>query len=193
MRSYFTILALLFASLTSFAYADGVYKWKDRFGKTQYGDKPPQGTKAEAFKPPPITVIDNYGKQWTPTSASRQASQNTSTSARSSSNSSGAYSSLKIIAPKADQAIRANDGDVSLMIGIEPKLQKGHSVAVFLDGKQVSNSPSRAVNLPNLDRGAHQVYAEIRDAHNNNIISSPAISFTVLRHSVLLNKNKKKR
>lgn len=192
MRYFITILTLLFVSLNSFAYADGVFKWKDRYGKTQYGDKPPQGVKAKPFNPPPITVIDNYGKQWAPTGNTAPARQQQQTTRSKSSSSSSGYSSLKIVAPKSGQAIRANDGDVTLMLGIDPKLQKGHSVVVFLDGKEVSNGASRAVNLPNLDRGAHQVHAEIRDAHKTNIISSPAITFTVLRHSVLMNKKRKR-
>ncbi len=191
MRYFITILTLLFVSFNSFAYAEGVYKWKDRYGKTQYGDKPPQGVKTEPFNPPPITVIDNYRQQWAPTSASRQPTQSQQTRSQSQP-SSGHYSSLKIVAPKDGQAIRANDGDVTLMLGMDPKLKKGHSVVVFLNGKQVSNGSSRAVNLPNLDRGEHQVHAEIRDAYKKKIISSPAISFTVLRHSVLMNKNRKK-
>ena len=191
MRYIITILTLLFVSLNSFAYAEGVFKWKDRYGKTQYGDKPPQGVKAEAFKPPPITVIDNYGKQWAPTGNTAPARQQQQTTRSKSSSSSSGYSSLKIVAPKSGQAIRANDGDVTLMLGVDPKLQKGHSIVVFLDGKEVSNGASRAVNLPNLDRGEHQVHAEIRDAHKTNIISSPVSSFTVLRASVLMNKKRK--
>lgn len=191
MRHIITILTLLFVSLNSFTYAEGVFKWKDRYGKTQYGDKPPQGVKADAFNPPPITVIDNYGKQWAPTGNTAQPSHQQQAAESKPRPSSSRYSSLKIVAPKSGQAIRANDGDVTLMLGVDPKLQKGHSIVVFLDGKQVSNSASRAINLPNLDRGEHQVHAEIQDAYKKNIISSPAISFTVLRASVLMNKKRR--
>lgn len=185
-----TIIALLFMQLFIFpANADGVYKWKDRYGKIQYGDKPPQGSNAQPVKMPAITVIENYGQQWT-SSPGQQFEQDEQPSQRTSS--SANYSTLNIVAPKADQAIRANDGDVTLMLGIQPKLKKGHSIVVILDGKQVSNGASRAVNLTNLDRGTHQVQAEIRDAHNTSLISSPSISFTVLRHSVLLNKKVKR-
>jgi len=191
MRSLITILALIFMQLYSLpASADGVFKWKDRYGKTQYGDQPPQGVKAEAVKMPAITVIENYGQQWKSNSV---ASVEEKDDQPGSNYSRPGYDSLNIIAPKADQAIRANDGDVTLMLDLKPKLQKGHSIVVFLDGKQVSNGPSRAVNLTNLDRGTHQVQAEVRDAHNSSLISSSGVSFTVLRHSILLNKNKTKR
>lgn len=190
MRSLITILALISMQLFLLpASADTVFKWKDRYGKTQYGDKPPQGVKAEAVKMPAITVIENYGQQWKSNTGAIAEQDDQADADRSR----PTYDVLSIIAPKADQAIRANDGDVTLMLDIKPKLQKGHSIVVFLDGKQVSNGPSRAVNLTNLDRGTHQVQAEVRDAHNSSLISSSGVSFTVLRHSVLLNKNKAKR
>lgn len=190
MRSSITILALLLIQVFAFsASAEGVYKWKDQYGKTQYGDKPPKSVKTEQFKMPAITVIKNYGNQWSSSSVDSSYGED-SQSKRGSSGSN--YSSLTIVAPKADQAIRANDGDVTLMIDIKPKLKKGHSIVVFLDGKQVSNGSSRAVNLPSLDRGLHQVRADVQDAYKKKIISSPAVSFTVLRHSVILNKNKRR-
>ena len=63
--SIYSIIALLFIQLSMLpANAEGIYKWKDKSGKTQYGDKPPQGTKAEPLKMPALTVIENYGQQW---------------------------------------------------------------------------------------------------------------------------------
>ena len=190
MRSSFIVLTLsLISLLLSATVGADVYKWKDRYGKTQYGDKPPEGAKLEPFKAPPITVIQNYGQQWQ--SSGQQAPSTRGTQPRPSA---GKYTSLSIVAPKGGQAIRANDGDVTLMLSIQPKLQKGHSIVVFLDGKQVSNGTSRAVNLTALDRGLHQVHAEIRDAYKTTLMSSPSVSFTVLRTSILTNKlNKKKR
>ncbi len=187
-RIMLSLLLLSIPLLFSTASADGVFKWKDRYGKTQYGDKPPKGVKAEPFTPPPITVIKNYGNQWRSSGAQYSAPHQEENKPRDTG---GNYQSLSIIAPKADQAIRANDGDVTLMLDIKPKLKKGHSIVVFLDGKQVSNGTSRAVNLTGLDRGLHQVSAEIRDAYNASLIASPSISFTVLRTSIL-NKKKKK-
>lgn len=165
-----------------------IYKWKDRYGKTQYGDKPPKGVKTEPFKAPPITVIKNYGNQWKYAPAQRE-----DTSQKKPQSTAGRYESISIVAPKAGQAIRANDGDVTLMLSIKPKLKRGHSIAVFLDGKLVSNGSSRAVNLTSLDRGLHQVNAEIRDAYKTTLMSSPSVSFTVLRTSILTNKLIKKK
>ncbi len=189
MRSTFT---LLFISLSTLLFSVGshadVYKWKDRYGKIQYGDKPPKGAKIEPFKAPPITVIKNYGQQWN--ASPQYAPVDTKRKPRQATN---RYTSIDIVAPKADQAIRANDGDVTLMLNIQPKLQKGHSIVVFLDGKQVSNGSSRAINLTGLDRGLHQVHAEIHDAYKTSLMSSAPVSFTVLRTSILTNKLNKKR
>lgn len=188
--STITIITLLFIQLFMLsASAEGVYKWKDKYGKTQYGDKPPQGSNAQPLKMPAITVIENYGQQWKSNSGYQSTQDNNQASKPAAPRSN--YSALNIVAPKTGQGIRANDGDVTLMLSIQPKLKKGHSIIVTLDGKQVSNGSSRAINLTNLDRGLHNVQAEVRDAHNTSLVSSPAVSFTVLRHSVLLNKKKK--
>ncbi len=187
MRSSLIFFILSFISssiLLSATVGADVYKWKDRYGKTQYGDKPPKGAKLETFKAPPITVIHNYAQQW---QTSNQGTVNNNQPRPSH------YTSLSIIAPKAGQAIRANDGDVTLMLSLQPKLKPGHSIVVFLDGKQVSNGSSRAVNLTQLDRGLHQVTAEVRDAYKKTIITSPSTSFTVLKTSILTNKLNKKR
>lgn len=183
---------LLFVSsallLCSTSLQADVFKWKDRYGKTQYGDQPPRGVKAQRVTMPALTVIENYGQQWRPVDDAglednEPQDDNTAPTA-------GSYRSLTILAPKAGQGIRANDGDVTVMLSSDPRLKSGHSIVLFLDGKQVSNGTARAVNLPNLDRGEHSIRAEIRDAYNHVLADSGSLTFTVLRHSVLLNKTR---
>lgn len=182
-------IALFIASifLLSLSHADGFYKWKDARGNIQYGDKPPPGVNAKPMRMPAITVIDNYADQWKPMNLENDPltedikPQKTTAPASS-------YEVLKFIAPKANQAIRANDGDVSTMISVKPPLKDGHKIAFYLDGKEVSKGNSRTSNFKNLPRGEHTVSAKILD-ENGRVIKNSSVSFSVLRFSKLIKNN----
>jgi len=165
--------------------AEGFYKWKDARGNIQYGDQPPPKTKAKRVKLPAITVIEDYAEQWKPLDlkeydALLEPEQKTKKA-------SSGYTSLKFIAPKADQAIRANDGDVSAMLSIKPPLKNGHQIAFYLDGKQVGKGDSRTKNFSNLPRGAHTASAKILD-RKGRVLKSSSVAFNVMRFSKLLKK-----
>lgn len=170
--------------------AEGFYKWKDARGNIQYGDQPPPKSKAKRVKMPAITVIEDYGEQWKPLDlkdidALFEPEQKTKKAT-------SGYTSLKFIAPKADQAIRANDGDVSAMLSIKPPLKNGHQIAFYLDGKQVGKGDSRTKNFTNLPRGAHTVSAKILD-QKGKVLKSSSVAFNVMRFSKLLNKKEAKK
>ncbi len=184
---YLCLLALLFVSFQSTLSAEGFYKWKDTRGNIQYGDTPSPKTKAEKVKMPAITVIDNYAQQWKPmnfdTPSTNEATQAKGVSKQVSSG----YKKFEFIAPKANQSIRANDGDVSAMISIKPPLKKGHKIAFFLDGKEVSKSTARSRNFSDLARGTHMVSAKVVD-QNGRSIKNSSVSFNVMRFSKLFKK-----
>lgn len=185
-QSFITLLISSFFVLT-FGHANNFYKWKDARGNIQYGDKPPPGVNAKPMSMPAITVIDNYADQWKPmnpeTDLMTDDIKPQKTTAPASS-----YDVLKFIAPKANQSIRANDGDVSAMISVKPPLKDGHKIAFYLDGKEVSKGNSRTSNFKNLPRGEHTVSARILDKNGREIKNS-SVSFSVLRFSKLIKNN----
>ncbi len=178
-------LVMLSCAFAASATAEGFYKWKDARGHIQYGDQPPANVKAEPMKLPKLTVIENYAEQWKPVAFpdesanyQQQVGQNKTGSA---------YTSLKFIAPKANQSIRANDGDVSAIISLKPGLKSGHVIAFSIDGKEVAKGKSRTNNFVNLPRGSHTVVAKVMD-QKGKVLKSQSVSFTVLRFSKLINK-----
>ncbi len=46
--------------------AEGFYKWTDARGVVHYGEKAPENGRADRVDMPPITVAEDYGKQWLP-------------------------------------------------------------------------------------------------------------------------------
>lgn len=101
------------------------------------------------------------------------------------------YSSLSIVSPGAGEAVRANDGVVTVKVDSVPPLDVGAGdlVRLVLDGTPAAQGMSTNVALDNLDRGDHQVYAEIVDADGEILERSTPVKFHVLRHSVLFNRN----
>lgn len=183
LSHWLLILSCVFAA--SATLAEGFYKWKDARGNIQYGDRPPANVKAERMAMPKLTVIENYGDQWKPVSFPKDADPDMQDDAPQKTG--AAYTALKFIAPKNNQSIRANDGDVSAIISLKPGLKKGHVIAFSLDGKEVSKGSSRTKNFANLSRGDHSVSVKVMDK-KGKVLKSQSVSFTVLRFSKLLKK-----
>lgn len=175
--------------LSSNVSAEGVFKWVDAQGKTQYGDSPPENKKVSNFQMPAITVIDNYADQWKSHIFDKGAQTVTPVKkvAKKKQHQVVKYTMLKFLAPKSGQIIRANDGDVTAMLKIKPKLKAGHQVIFLLDGNEVSKNRSRTSNFSNLSRGAHTAVVKVVD-RTGNIIGSDSVSFEVQRHSALFKK-----
>lgn len=179
----FCVLSLILSQ--SAINAEGLYKWKDARGNTQYGDRPPANSNAKPIELPKITVIENYAEQWKPMkfndSLPAQNSVNTQPQAKTS-----RYSKLQFLAPKANQAIRANDGDVSAMVSIKPPLKKGHQLVFSIDGKAMAKSKSRTKNFSDLKRGKHTIGVKVVDA-KGKVLKSSSVGFNVLRVNALRN------
>lgn len=189
MKTLTYIVAVSVLMLTQVSYADGLYKWIDAKGNAQYGDRPPANSNAKPITLPKITIIDNYANQWKPLNFDETAVVKKPVQVKSSTTpaATSPYTKLAFLAPKANQAIRANDGDVSAMISIKPPLKKGHKIEFAINGKSLGKGTSRTKNFENLNRGKHAITAKIVDS-NGQILKSSSVGFNVLRAN-LLNQN----
>jgi hypothetical protein len=163
----------------SVVYADGMYKWKDVRGNLQFGDTPPPNANAKALDLPKITIIDNYANQWKPIKFEQAQTNKTPENENEVSNNSS-YNKLSFLAPKQGQAIRANDGDVSAMISINPPLKKEHQLVFSIDGKALGKGKARTKNFSNLNRGNHTIVVKVID-NSGKTLKSSSVGFNVLR------------
>jgi hypothetical protein len=189
MRSsqYFILAMIISIASIQSTYADGVFKWKDARGNTQYGDEPPANAKLDKFKMPEIMVIDGFKEQWKPLAddASKAVANKKPISQNYAKafNKTSVYNKLAFIAPRNNQIIKSGfNGDVSAMISIKPPLKKTHRVVFELDGKTVAKGKSRINNFSNLGAGKHRVLTKIIDKHGNVLKTSSPISFSVVRN-----------
>ena len=170
---YWIALAISIATL-SIVTADAIFSWKDAKGVVHYGDSPPEAAKAKAVDLPELTVVKDYGKLYKPVLTTKERGITKKKKSH--------YTKFSILAPKNKQAIRANDGDVTVILALKPKLLPEHKLSIFLDGKKMAEGGLRMVNLTNLDRGEHKIYAVINGNKGKEISKSKEVIFTVIRH-----------
>lgn len=94
------------------------------------------------------------------------------------------YTTLHIDSPVPETTVRGA-GDVTVSLSSVPELSPGHAYRVLIDGTPAS-APSSAtsVELSNLDRGEHQLSAEIIDADGSPLIQSERQPLFVHRMSL---------
>ena len=97
------------------------------------------------------------------------------------------YSAFTIVSPTSDQGVRANDGNVTVSLSLQPELMPGHAVMLNVDGEdgeQIKTGDGLAIELSNLSRGLHTVEATVVDAQGKALIQTGPVSFNVLRVAV---------
>jgi hypothetical protein len=166
---------IVISSLTiSSVIADTVYNWTDTKGIVHYGDSPPESVNARIVDLPELTVIKDYGKLYPPVLTAEERGI-------TDKNKKALYTQFSILAPKNKQAIRANDGDITVILSLHPKLLSQHQLSIFLDDKPIAKGGLWMVNLINLNRGEHTVYAIINDKEGKQVVKSKKVVFTVVR------------
>jgi hypothetical protein len=150
----------------------GIYKWVDDSGQVHYSDQPEHGAKeielpkATIYSPPPL-----------PGPVDRERGGKTKVVLR--------YKRIEIVTPAADATIRSDPGQVGVSVELEPKLQKGHKVVVYLDGKQTGTpQASPLLMLENVDRGTHTLQAAITDSEGRELGRTGTVTFHLLRTTV---------
>ena len=158
---------LLILTLNSSCSANAaLYKGLDSEGNVVYSDKPFDD--AEKFTPPPISVMDARKVDSEKEAATEEKPAEFK------------YISFDIISPANKQTIR-DDPDVTVSLNLKPGLntQENHNIWMLVDGKPVvKNTQSLTIQLGRLDRGAHQLQAQIRNNEGAVIVRTrPTVVF----------------
>jgi hypothetical protein len=96
----------------------------------------------------------------------------------------GSYTGFSITNPTNDQGVRANDGNVTIHMSLQPALQSGHMIVLNVDGEdgKLNNATSGlTMELKNMSRGLHTIIATVVDKDGNDLIKTEPVSFHVLR------------
>ncbi|MEA2078702.1 MAG: DUF4124 domain-containing protein [Pseudomonadota bacterium] len=94
------------------------------------------------------------------------------------------YTEFTIVSPTSEEGVRANDGNVTVQLSLQPELITGHTIALTIDGedgKGTGTGEGLAIELSNLSRGRHSVEATVVDQQGNELTQAGPVSFHVLR------------
>lgn len=171
MRTALLLLLALAASGT--AAAATVWKWVDEKGITHYSDTPvPGATKIEIS-------TGNVSQ-----SRSYESSSSAATSTPSAAPA-DFYRTFEIWRPENDQTFVNTAGQVNVEIRVEPALQAGHSLNLYLDGRLVEGySGSTSHVLQGVARGTHSLVATINEQRGTRVRETGPITFTVRQESI---------
>jgi hypothetical protein len=151
-----------------------IWKWVDDRGVTHYSDRSvPGATKMEVS-----------------TGAARGTEENqptySSSSPPSQIPSDFSYARFEIIRPLDGDTIPNSGGAVPVSVRIEPRLQDGHSLALYVDGRLVPGFPPTAqeYSLTEIPRGTHSLVVIVQDGRGRQVQETRPVSFTVRQESV---------
>jgi hypothetical protein len=173
MRTVLIAIGILLATAASAT----TYKWVDRNGVTHYSDRPQPG--AEIVELRPAQTFD------APTPAATSAARTTARNQQA--NNAVAYDKLDLWKPSNDEVFTNTANIVPVRLRLEPDLQTGHSVWLYLDGKRVDGQPTNAVSfdLSEVPRGTHTVNAVVVDVSGKPLIKSQSVTFHLRQVSTL--------
>lgn len=167
------MLLFVLAAATATAGATEIYRWVDADGQAHYSDQWQPGAERIQVKESPA-----HGP---PQPAATPAGQVAAAAAPRA-----AYQELEIASPEQEQVLWNIGSQLPVSIRLEPALQPGHELRLFLDGQQQDlPAGSTAVTLPDVYRGVHTLRAEVVSETGETLITSPTRTFMVRQTSML--------
>lgn len=178
MKYWIAVLLLLF---TIDCHAE-IYQQQDVDGHTIYSDIPLNNNAQKLNSPASLKSSSGASSQTTTTVATPSETQPSLATPKSIKQS---YKVFLIAAPKDQETIQ-NQPVIPVKIDIDPPLQEGDKIQLFLDGKPWKDAvASTELQLAEVDRGIHQLSASLIDA--NKIVLKQSGSITIYVHHASVN------
>jgi len=164
------------------ARAADIYKVVDKDGNVVYTDQPP----ADGSLPmdlPELSVIETDKQSLAAPAAGNAAEVAEEPSPRDLRR---MYSDFSITQPQNEETFWGTANTVVVGWGSTTPPAPDMSVRLFVDGQPQAVPSTGSVSLT-LDRGEHEVYAELLDARNRRIVVTDTVTFFVQQASVGFN------
>jgi hypothetical protein len=173
MNRQISLLALLASFLMAPAFAQGIYKWEDENGQIHYSDMPHKGAAEVEMQP-----LQTFSMP--------DAAEDSTSAAEENAVADDAYQSIQITSPDGEETIWNTGGNVTVSLSLLPRLQTGHKVRLFMDGKLLADMPQGqdSVELTSIERGEHSMRAEVQDQTGATLITSEPVTFFYQRTTV---------
>jgi hypothetical protein len=178
-----TLVALVFLLIPFSACAEGeIYKVVDKDGNVTFTDQRPSAD-AQPMDLPPLSVISTDTPDSPPTAPAEGALEDEQPAAPTLSDLRKMYRDFRITRPMPEETFWGTENTVVITWQSSQPISPQLRVTVMVDGAAQQATGSGSLSLT-LDRGEHQVSAELRDERNRRIASTDTVTFYVQQHSV---------
>ncbi len=167
--------------LASSAWAADIYKIVDEGGNVTFTDQPP-GDGTLPMDLPPLSVIET-NIQTDQASATVESAETDVPKEPTARELRRMYRDFRITQPLNEETFWGTANTVVFSWGSSTPLGDDMTVLMIVDGRARPAPPSGGLRLT-LDRGEHQVYAELRDARRRRIVASEVVTFFVMQNTV---------
>jgi hypothetical protein len=179
-----TLILLVILLFSSAAFAQGdIYKVVDKDGNVTFTDQPPNDA-AQPLDLPPLSVIETDIQVPETAAAGSAADEPKPPTIRQLKKQ---FRDFKITRPQPEETFWGTANSVFVSWGSSQPIPQSMSAMLFVDGAGQSASAMGGVTLT-LDRGEHQVYAQLRDQQNRRIATTDTVTFFVKQHSANFNR-----
>ena len=162
------------------ATAEGeIYKVVNPDGSVTFTDQRPSAG-AEPVELKPLSVVET-DIQVPEAAAEDEAKEPTARELRRQ------FRDFRIIQPQNEETFWGTQNTVVISWGASQPVPDNMNVAVYVDGQRQDAPASGSVSLA-FERGEHQAYAELRDARNRRVVTTPTVTFFVKQHSANFNR-----
>ena len=160
-----------------------IYKTVDENGNVIYTDQPP-GPEARPMELPGLSIIETVRAM-----PGKRSSENDDEAEQQEQNAliRGLRSNFRdfaIISPTPEQTFTGTGNSVTVAWKTRFQLQPDMVVVIYLDGNDGIPTRQSSITMPQLDRGAHTVYAELFGSGNRKIATTATVTFHVRQYSV---------
>lgn len=95
------------------------------------------------------------------------------------------YSEVNVIAPAHEEAVRDNQGNVTVRVGSRPEVADDHQYQLLLDGEVVAQGRGTTFQLENVHRGEYRLQVRIVRGEDDVVAESEPSTFFMLQASRL--------
>ena len=192
IQQFSLVITLVITLAMAFAFATQVlaevYKTVDKDGNVIYTDRPPD-PESKPMDLPGLSVIApqlpaNPRPAADVASDEETAGGDPGQEVTSIKDLRNGYRDFKLVSPTPDQVFVGTSNEAVIAWNTRYALQLGMSVTIFIDGAAREPTTSPLLNVVRMDRGAHEVYAELRDSRNRRVASTEKVTFHIQQNSI---------
>ncbi|WP_115720354.1 DUF4124 domain-containing protein [Gallaecimonas mangrovi] len=164
------LLLLVTTFMTTAAEPSKVYTWTDEKGVVHYSDQPHKGAKETVVAPTQqytMPAVDTSILKATPKPQAAPAWQ------------------VNILTPAHEETLRDNDGLLTISVQVQPDMQPGQRLQLFIDGKPFG--PARVISrfeVKDVDRGEHSIMVQLIGRDNKIVAQSQPHTIYMHRASI---------